>query len=880
MFGYSWRADGVVGLVLVGTALIVGAYQYSLARISAAREARRDDDYAQAERLLAAIWRLPGLRGAIDMEDQLSAVQQGDLREEKAWQARATGNAADGKLILEALAKAKLAHFQWSAAQSYAQSILDHEPDDARALWLRARSQIEMHLEEQALGDLRKAIERTPDAFEIRRTYGDVLHSLGHIQKAIDEYEHLHTRRPDDDRVVLALAQCWQQQSQMKRAGHLIDSLLDRQPNHVTALIEQGRLNLRSGDPFAAEKSLRQAVALKPDHRDANFVLNLALQAQKKSDPALEAHVAKVEKRHAEVIRSLRETKPELAFLAEVGQWMIRTGQEQDAAAWFYSALKEQPDFTPAHAGLAELFSQKGQTRRAQAHARRAGMDPSAFVASHKAARKRSRSHSSQYSEPVGNISLLSEASPEDVQRLCAACHAYPPPESKPRWAWRKEVKQGYDLLRDSTLSGDFPSLESVVLHYERRAPEHLPQLEQPTIATDPPIRFEKRGTGWMPNVPPYPSVANTQLTQNLGSTNPLLLLCESRLNALLVLKPNEKGPGGAVISGLAAPCHATVADLDANGQNDILVASLGQFFPTNDKLGQILWLRATAGGRFNTATILDGIGRVADVQAADFNGDGKIDLVVAAFGWRTTGEILYLQNRTSDWSQPQFESHVVDSRHGAIHVPVADLNSDGRPDFVGLISQEHETISAYLNDGNGMFRQETIFAAPHPSFGSSGIEIVDLDGDGDMDVLLTNGDILDRPHILKPHHGVQWLENQGTFPFKHHVIAPLYGAAQAVTADFDGDGDRDVLAVTLLPEKLFPEREQLRLPSVVMFEQREKLQFATHVLERGTCDHFSCAAGDWDNDGRPDLAIGNFAWEGSRPMSDAATLWRNAGRP
>ena len=273
--------------------------------------------------------------------------------------------------------------------------------------------------------------------------------------------------------------------------------------------------------------------------------------------------------------------------------------------------------------------------------------------------------------------------------------------------------------------------------------------------------------------MPPYPTVANVQLTPVFGKSNPLLLLCESRLNALLVVNPNEPGPGGMVISGLTAPCHATVADLDADGQNDILVASLGQFFPTNDKLGQVLWLRASAGGQFETKTILDCVGRVADVQAADFNGDGKLDLVVAVFGWRTTGEILYLENRTTDWSKPQFASHVVDSRHGAIHVPVADLNGDGRPDFVGLISQEHETVVAYLNEGDGNFRQETIFAAPHPSYGSSGIEIVDMDGDRDFDVLLTNGDILDQPHILKPYHSVQWLENEGTFPYKHHRDRP-----------------------------------------------------------------------------------------------------------
>src|SRR5205807_6857031 len=136
-----------------------------------------------------------------------------------------------------------------------------------------------------------------------------------------------------------------------------------------------------------------------------------------------------------------------------------------------------------------------------------------------------------------------------------------------------------------------------------------------------------------------------------------------------------------------------------------------------------------------------------------------------------------------------------------------ADLNRDGKPDFVAAISQEHETVVAFLNEGGGRFRQETIYTAPHPAFGINGLLLVDLDGDGDLDALLTNGDALDQPYVLKPYHGVTWLENRGSYPFVPHRLADCHGAGSPVAADFDGNGLLDVAFTVFLPLEGFPQR-------------------------------------------------------------------------
>src|SRR5262249_14366651 len=99
------------------------------------------------------------------------------------------------------------------------------------------------------------------------------------------------------------------------------------------------------------------------------------------------------------------------------------------------------------------------------------------------------------------------EATSEQVRSLCGACHAYPPPETFPRSAWRKEVKQAYDFLRDSTLDLPYPPLESVVRYYETRAPLELPLPRPENAPGEAPFPFNPHA--FRPPAPaPFPPVS------------------------------------------------------------------------------------------------------------------------------------------------------------------------------------------------------------------------------------------------------------------------------------------------------------------------------------------------------------------------------------
>jgi hypothetical protein len=248
----------------------------------------------------------------------------------------------------------------------------------------------------------------------------------------------------------------------------------------------------------------------------------------------------------------------------------------------------------------------------------------------------------------------------------------------------------------------------------------------------------------------------------------------------------------------------------------------------------------------------------------------------VAAFGLHKTGELILLENHTTDWAQPKFVKRTLERKTGAIHVPVTDLDGDGRPDFVCLFSQEHEQIVAYLNEGDGKFRSKTLWSAPHPGYGSSGIQLVDMNGDGKLDILYTNGDVLDEPYLFKPYHGIQWLENRGGLSFTHHWLGPMYGVHRAVAGDVTGDGKMDVVAVSFLPGEGFPQRKERKPDSVIVLEQTEKGTFVRHSLAKVDCDHAVCVLGDVFGSGRLDLVVGNF---GSRSDDQPVVVWRNHGR-
>ncbi|MFQ5417532.1 MAG: FG-GAP-like repeat-containing protein, partial [Myxococcota bacterium] len=214
-------------------------------------------------------------------------------------------------------------------------------------------------------------------------------------------------------------------------------------------------------------------------------------------------------------------------------------------------------------------------------------------------------------------------------------------------------------------------------------------------------------------------------------------------------------------------------ADLDGDGDTDVLSASGDD--------GKVAWYENTDGlGTFGPQQVIATLSTATSVFGTDVDRDGDID--VLAIGG---SKVVWYENTDGlgSFGPEQIVSSLIafgTSVHGA------DFDRDGNIDVLSA-SGASDTIAWYENtNGLGSFGPQQVITAltdgPQSVFG------IDVDGDGDADVLSASGNDVK----------IAWYENTdglGTFgPQK--VIALLTDRPHAVFgADLDGDGDTDVLS-------------------------------------------------------------------------------------
>ncbi len=276
------------------------------------------------------------------------------------------------------------------------------------------------------------------------------------------------------------------------------------------------------------------------------------------------------------------------------------------------------------------------------------------------------------------------------------------------------------------------------------------------------------------------------------------------------------------------------LGDIDGDGDLDAVIANNGQsFLYTNDGAGTFSDVTATQMPAFTVESNSASLG--------DIDGDGDLDLLLGNGrlppGGGAEPNLLYVNDGNGNFTDVTATQLPATSEQTR-EVLLVDVDGDGDLDVIAANNNQNTLL---VNDGSGVFSDVTATQMPSDVDGTTSIAVGDVDGDGDVDLVFGNG--WNRDWINKLYL------NDGSGTFSLGPVLPGVLQTRGVgLVDFDEDGDLDLYAANFEPDQLF--------------ENDGAGNFADVSASRIVGNQpraYAVAIGDIDADGDADVVVGTW---------------------